>query len=146
MTTALSGSQVSNEITAHFPEAVIGSNNLGIIIKSEYLIKVAEYLKASPGLTFNYLADMTATDYFDYFEVVYQLVSIEHNHSLMLKTRTYDRLHPEVPSLTGCWKGADLMERELFDLLGIAFEGHPDLKRIFLWEGFQGYPLRKDYL
>jgi NADH-quinone oxidoreductase subunit C len=146
MTTALTGSQVAQQIAALFPEAVIDSNNLAVVVKSEYLLSVAEYLKTSPDLAFNYLADMTATDYFDYFEVVYQMVSIERNHSLVLKTRAHDRVHPAVPSLTGLWRGADLMERELFDLMGIVFSGHPNLKRIFLWEGFEGYPLRKDYL
>ena len=85
-------------------------------------------------------------DYYDYFEVVYQLTSMKHNHSLVLKTRCYDRINPVVPSVVRLWRGADFQEREVYDLMGISFEGHPNLKRIALWQGFEGHPLRKDYL
>jgi NADH-quinone oxidoreductase subunit C len=85
-------------------------------------------------------------DYYDHFEVVYLLISIQHNHSLMLKTRCYGRDNPSLPSVVSLWNGAIFQEREIYDLMGITFEGHPDMKRIFLWQGFQGHPLRKDYL
>jgi len=64
----------------------------------------------------------------------------------VVKTRCYDRENPTVSSVVGLWQGADFQEREIYDLLGIKFDGHPNMKRIFLWEGFQGHPLRKDYL
>ncbi len=128
-----------------FPEAVIESDNQAVIIKSEYLLKVADFLKNSPELAFNLLNDITSVDYFDYFEIIYRLTSLEHNNSLVLKVRCYDRENPEVPSVIGIWQGADFMEREIFDLMGISFTGHPNMKRIFLWEGFDGHPLRKDY-
>ena len=89
---------------------------------------------------------LTAVDYIDYFEVVYRLTSLRHNHSAVLKTRVYERDEPVVPSVVPVWKGADLQEREVFDLMGVRFEGHPDLKRIPTWEGFEGHPLRKDFL
>jgi NADH-quinone oxidoreductase subunit C len=76
---------------------------------------------------------------------VYHLVSIEHNHDIILKTRLIDREKPTLASVVNLWKGADFQEREIYDLFGISFTGHPNLKRIFLWEGFQGYPLRKDF-
>ncbi len=146
MTVHLSGSKVAEQITGNFPEAVSEASDQAVIVKSESLLEVAEYLKKSPGLDFNFLNSVTAVDYYDYFEVVYHLTSLEHNHGLVLKTRCYDRENPAVPSVTGLWRGADFQEREIYDLMGIKFEGHPNLKRIVLWEGFEGHPLRKDYL
>jgi NADH/F420H2 dehydrogenase subunit C len=146
MTLALSGAEVARQITARFPEAVSESGSQAVVIKSEYLFKVAEYLKIEPQMGFDYLNDITSTDYFDYFEIIYRLTSMENNHTLALKVRCYDREKPAVPSVTSLWRGADYMEREIFDLMGISFAGHPNLKRIVLWEGFLGHPLRKDYL
>lgn len=146
MTLALSGKEVSSLVASKYPDAVIEAAGQFLVIKGEHLVKVAEYLKNTPDLGFNYLADITAVDYFDYFEVVYRLTSLEKNRSLILKVRTYGRENPSVPSLTGLWMGANLMEREIYDLMGIVFPGHPNLKRIVLWEGFAGHPLRKDYL
>jgi NADH-quinone oxidoreductase subunit C len=109
-------------------------------------LTVAEYLHSDPDLDFDFLNHITATDYYDYFEVVYLLTSLKYNHQLTLKVRCYDREKPSLPSVYGVWRGADFQEREIFDLLGISFKGHPNLRRIVLWEGFEGYPLRKDFL
>ena len=117
-----------------------------MLVKKENLFEVIEYLKNNSELDFDYLNYITATDYYDYFEVVYQLTSREHNHTLVLKTRCYERDNHSLPSIVSLWRGADLQEREIYDLIGITFEGHPNLKRLVLWEGFEGYPLRKDYL
>ena len=146
MTVSLSGSEVAKKITEHFPEAVSEASDQAVVVKSESLFEVAEYLKSNPELDFDYLNYIAAVDYYDYFELVYQLTSRQHNHSLVLKTRCYDRDKPIVPSVVGLWRGADFQEREIYDLMGITFEGHPNLKRIVLWEGFAGHPLRKDYL
>jgi NADH-quinone oxidoreductase subunit C len=146
MTKALSGTEVTKQLAAQLPETVVDSGQDWVLVKSQFLQKAVEYLMKEPSLAFNYLNDITSTDYFDYFEVVYRLTSLEHNHTISLKVRCCDRLQPELPSLTGYWRGADFMEREIFDLMGISFNGHPNLKRIVLWEGFAGHPLRKDYL
>ncbi|MFH1032219.1 MAG: NADH-quinone oxidoreductase subunit C [Chloroflexota bacterium] len=146
MTTVLSGSEVSKQIAGQFAGAVTEAAGGTIQIKNEQLFDVVRYLKQTPGLDFDYLTYITAVDYFDYFEVVYQLTSTSHNHSLVLKTRLYDRENPKVGSIISLYKGADFQEREIYDLLGITFEGHPNLKRIVLWDGFNGHPLRKDYL
>ncbi len=146
MTVCLSGSEVAKQITEQFPEAVSKASDQAVLVKSESLFEVAQYLKSAPQFDFDYLASITAVDYYDYFELVYQLTSLTHNHSLMLKTRCYDRDEPSVPSVVSLWRGADFQERENYDLMGISFKGHQNLKRIFLWEGFQGHPLRKDYL
>jgi NADH-quinone oxidoreductase subunit C len=146
MTVALSGKEIAGQLEEKFPEGVIESGKNSILVKNESLLDIAAHLRDTPELDFNYLNFVTAVDYFDYFEVVYQLSSIEHNHSHVLKTRCYDRQNPVLPSVFSLWKGADLQEREIYDLMGIKFEGHPNMKRIFLWEGFPGHPLRKDYL
>lgn len=146
MTTALNGEQVAKKISVVSPDAVVAADKAAVVVTSDSLFKIAEFLKNTPALDFDYLADLTAVDYTDYFEVVYHLVSLKHNHSLVLKTRCYDRDKPAVPSVTKLWRSADFMEREAYDLMGIVFDGHPNLKRLLLWEGFMGHPLRRDYL
>jgi len=146
VTTALNGEQVAKKISKVSPGAVVAADKAAVIVTSESLFRIAEFLKNTPALDFDYLADLTTVDYTDYFEVVYRLVSLTHNHSLVLKTRCYDRDKPAVPSVTSLWRSADFMEREAYDLMGIAFDGHPNLKRLLLWEGFVGHPLRRDYL
>ena len=146
MTTALNGEQVASRINRVSPGAVVAADQTSVVVTGESLLKAAEFLKNTRGLDFDYLADLAGVDYTDYFEVVYRLVSLKHNHSLVLKTRCYDREKPVVPSVTGLWRAADFPERETYDLLGIVFRGHPNLKRLLLWEGFEGHPLRRDYL
>jgi NADH-quinone oxidoreductase subunit C len=146
VTVALSTSKIAKQLEKKLPEAVIEAGADSLLLKSDQLLAVAEYLNKTPDLAFDYLNYVTATDYYDYFEVVYYLVSMKHNHGLVLKVRCYDREKPTLPSVSGIWRGADFQEREIFDLLGISFEGHPNLRRIALWEGFEGHPLRKDFL
>lgn len=146
MTTSLSGWEIAKQITRQFPDAVSQTSDSFVLIKSESLPAVAAFLKTAVGLEFNYLTAITAVDYFDYFELVYQLTSLTHNHTTVVKTRCNGRDNPSVPSLVSLWKGADLQEREIYDLMGINFEGHPNMKRIVLWDGFEGHPLRKDFL
>jgi NADH-quinone oxidoreductase subunit C len=146
MTVLLSANEVAKEIAKRFPKAQAQASGDAVLLKGEALFEVTEFLKNSPAFDFNYLNYITAVDYFDYFELVYQLTSLTHNHSVVLKTRCHGRDNPVVPSVVKLWRGADFQEREIYDLMGIRFEGHPNLKRIVLWDGFEGYPLRKDYL
>ena len=146
MTVALSGQELASRIEAKFPGSVVASGAGSLVVKPESVPAVRAYLKEDPSLKMDYFNYVTAVDYYSYFEVVYQLASLEHNHSVIIKTRTGDRENPAVPSVVGLWQGADFQEREIYDLMGIRFEGHPNLKRIFLWDGFPGYPLRKDFL
>ena len=146
MTVALSGKEIASQIEEKFPESIVESSQDYLVVESDALLAVAAFLKDTPGLDFNYLNYVTAIDYYDHFEVIYMLSSLEHNHSLVMKTRCYDRQHPVLPSVVGLWQGADFQEREIYDLMGISFEGHPNMKRIFLWEGFPGHPLRKDFM
>ena len=146
MTVALSTVEVAKQLTERYPDAVTETSDTAVVINSEALLDVASFLKDAPGLEFDYLALITAVDYWEYFELIYQLISIKHNHGLMLKTGCYGRDNPSLPSVVSIWQGADYQEREIYDLMGIIFRGHPNLKRIVLWTGFQGHPLRKDYL
>jgi len=146
MTTALNCEQVAKKVVKASPGSVIAADGAAVLVKSESLYQVAEFLKNTPALDFDYLANLTAVDYTDYFEVVYHLVSLQHNHSLVLKTRCLNRDKAVVPSVVSLWRSADFQEREIYDLMGIVFDGHPNLKRLLLWEGFVGHPLRRDYL
>jgi NADH-quinone oxidoreductase subunit C len=145
MTTALTAKEIVSQLSARFPEAIEEAGANAALVKSDSLLAVAEYLKSADGLKFDYLNYITAVDYYDYFEVVYMLTSLEYNRSVTLKVRCYTRNRPNVPSLVSVYQGADWQEREIYDLMGISFKGHPNLKRILLWEGFDGHPLRKDW-
>jgi len=145
MTVALSGKDIAEKLEEKLPGSLEDSGEDYLLVNSDSLLAVAEYLKNTDSLSFDYFNFVTSVDFCDYFEVVYRLDSIEHNHSIVIKTRCYDRDNPTVPSLTGLWQGANFQEREVYDLMGIKFEGHPNLKRMFLWDGFEGHPLRKDF-
>ncbi|MFC2007812.1 NADH-quinone oxidoreductase subunit C [Chloroflexota bacterium] len=146
MTLALSGEDIAGQLEENIPGSVVESSRDSLLVKADSLLAVATFLRDTPSLYFNFLNYITAVDYFTCLEVVYELKSLQHNHSLTVKVRCYDRENPVLPSVVGLWRGADFQEREIWDLMGIKFEGHPNLKRIVLWEGFQGHPLRKDYL
>lgn len=146
MTVSLSGKKISAQLEQKFPGSIAESTENSLLVNSKFLLDVASFLKSSPEFDFSYLASITAVDYLDYFEVIYQLTSMNHNHSLILKTRCPEREKPVLPSVIGLWRGADYQEREIHDLFGIYFEGHPNMKPLVLWEGFKGNPLRRDYL
>ncbi len=146
MTVALSGKEVAARLKQRFSDSVIVSDEAGLLVKSQSLHDIVSFLKDTPEYNFNYFVSVTAVDYYEFFELVYHLTSMEHNHSLVVKTRCYGRENLSVPSLTDLYQGANFQEREVYDLMGISFEGHPNMKRILLWDGFEGHPLRKDYL
>jgi NADH-quinone oxidoreductase subunit C len=145
-TKQLNGEEIARTIVQTFPGSVESADRNSIIVDGKFLYQIADYLKNAADFDFNYLSNITSVDYEDYFEVVYHLVSLNHNHMLTIKTRCYDKENPEVPSVVKLWCCADFQEREVYDLMGITFNGHPNMKRLLLWEGFVGHPLRKDYL
>ncbi|HEX2906401.1 MAG TPA: NADH-quinone oxidoreductase subunit D [Phototrophicaceae bacterium] len=117
----------------------------GLIVDKNRLVEVAAILRDELG--FDYLSSATAVDYLgisDHMEMVYHAYRTAGGPALVFKAQTA-RDNPEIPSLIDIWPGADFQEREAFDLYGIKFPGHPNLKRILLWEGFNGYPMRKDW-
>ncbi len=111
------------------------------------LVEICRFLRDDAAMAFDFLVDVTAVDYLGAtprFEVVYHLKSLTRGHRLRLKARVSED-DPCIDSLVGVWRGADWLERETWDLYGIRFAGHPDLRRIYLYEEFEGHPLRKDY-
>ncbi len=121
-----------------------------VVIRREALLEIANFLKADPAFDLNVLMDVTAVDglgmgWTPRFEVIYHFLSLRRNHRLRLKIRV-DEKDAVVPTLTGLWHSANWFEREAWDMFGIRFDGHPNLKRILMYEPFEGHPLRKDYL
>ena len=126
--------------------AVIYRGQPSITVSTESLVEVARFLRDDASAAYKYPVDVTAVDYPNRekrFEVIHILYSFERNDRLRLKVLVGDG--ESVPSLTGVWAGTDWLEREVFDMFGIVFDGHPGLKRILLPEEWVGHPLRKDY-
>ncbi len=116
------------------------------LVKKERIVEVCRFLKSEGGLDFDFLEDETAVDWpkRNVIEIVYHLLSYEHRHAIVLKVET-DRAAPSVHTVEGVWKTANWFEREIYDLFGVDFPGHPDLRRIMLPDDWVGHPLRKDY-
>jgi NADH-quinone oxidoreductase subunit C len=147
MTTVLGGEQVASLIEAIAPGSVADHDGSAAWVRAEAWPAVARGLHDRPEADFKFLNSVTGVDYIDHFVVVYHLTSLGHNHSAVIKVRCGEaREDPVVPSAVPVWRGADLQEREVYDLMGIRFDGHPNLKRVMLWEGFPGHPHRKDFL
>lgn len=120
---------------------------LTLFIRKGRLRSTCEFVRDAPGLSFKYLSDVTAVDCYPSeprFEVVYHLLSLETFQRLRLKVRISGE-NPTIDSVVLVWPAANAFEREVFDLFGIRFEGHPYLRRLLLPEDWEGYPLRKDY-
>lgn len=129
------------------PEVEIkeGKQFTEITIPSSKFYQIAKKLRESDETHFDYLSCLTGVDYGQDLGLVLHLFSTKHNHSVVLKTRTADRENPHFDSVSDIWSTANFHEREVFDLLGIRFTNHPDLRRLFL-DSSWGYPLRKDYV
>lgn len=132
-----------------------------LIVEPAILHEVLAFLKSDAGTAFDFLADLTAVDYLNYpspalgrFGVVYNVINTTSGARLIVKTHLDPTLPTDgiendpalvIDSVTNLWPGAEWMEREVFDMFGIRFKNHPDLRRILLWEDYPGHPLRKDY-
>ena len=118
-----------------------------VVVPRQHLLDVSRFLASEPSLAFNFLSDIATTDQFPLeprFEVNYHLLSLERRNRIRLKVKLAGN-DPTVASVTSVWPGANWHERENYDLFGIQFEGHPDLKRILMPDDWEGHPLRKDY-
>jgi NADH-quinone oxidoreductase subunit C len=117
-----------------------------VTVKAEKIVELCQFARGEAGLDFDYCEDVTGIDWpaRNLIEVVYHLFSLQHRHQIVLKVQA-DRSQPSVPSVQGVWKAANWLEREVYDMLGVNFAGHPDLRRILLPDDWVGHPLRKDY-
>ena len=120
-----------------------------VIVAREHLLEMVRWLHDDPAQRYDFLADITAVEYRDPerpLEVVYQLRSLPRRADLRVKVALDKREPLEVRSVVDLWRGADWLERETYDMFGVVFTGHPDLRRILMWETYaEGYPLRKDF-
>jgi NADH-quinone oxidoreductase subunit C len=151
MTPELETNPALQKLRAHDPEAVEDTRafrgEATLYIRSAHLLRACEFLRDEPGLKFSFLADVTALDLYPQeprFELVYHLLSIETAARVRLKVRVSGE-DPHVPSVFPVWPSANAFEREVFDLFGITFDGHPFMRRLLLPEEWEGHPLRKDY-
>ena len=142
----LGGSELAERVDGAVTGAVDGWADDVLYIKPPAIADVAGFLYGDSELDLEYLNSITAIDYIGHFELVYHLTSFRRGHKATLRSRLPGRAELSAPSVYHLWRGADFQEREIWDLMGIRFEGHPNMKRIMLWEGFQGHPLRRDWL
>jgi NADH-quinone oxidoreductase subunit C len=129
-------------------QTLVSSGDEIVILVRQGMRESFRFFKEDPTLEFDFLSDLTAVDYWKKkeprFEIVYQLLSLKGRRRLRVRIPVPES-EPTVESLTPLWRGANFMEREVWDLFGIRFADHPDLRRVLLYEEFQGHPLRKDY-
>ena len=177
-------SSLIKSVRKHFPDAVSASHTYRgdetVVLRGEFLLEVARFLKEDPALQMNFLMDLTAVDYSTFgkspppaffassgvavspleqipdedpwpgppaearFAVAFHFYSLKHKHRLRLVVPV-EEANAELDSVTSLWAGANWLEREVWDMFGIRFRGHPDLKRLLMYEEFEGHPLRKDY-
>jgi len=134
-------------LTEKFPDATIAKGNqyVEMTVTAESLHETAQLLKENETFSFDYLFCLTGVDYPENMGIIYHLESVKHRHVLVLKVRTADRVNPAIDTVSDVWITAKYHEREAYDLLGIHFNNHTDLRRLFLEDGW-GFPLRKDYV
>jgi NADH-quinone oxidoreductase subunit C len=150
------GAEILERLRGRFGAAVVDIHeqhgDATAVLDRGVLLDALRFCRDEPALRFDVLMDLTAADYLKYpgredgprFEVVYHLYSLPHNHRVRLKVRL-DEDDARVPSAVPLWPIADWLEREVWDMFGVRFEGHPDLRRLLMYEEFVGHPLRKDY-
>jgi len=143
--------EILGQIQKKFPEAILESSTFRgehtLRVRAEDIVSVGRFLRDTPALSFDFLTDLCGVDRYPEeprFEVIYHLRSMKSKATVRLKVSLPGE-DPRAASVTSLWKGANWLEREAFDLLGIRFDGHPDLRRILLTPDWQGHPLRKDY-
>ena len=139
--------RVSEAVPGSVDEAVPdGKAGEALWVNPAAIADVAAFMQQDEELDLQYLNAISAIDFVGHFELVYHLTSFAKGHKATMRARLPGRDNLSAPSVYHLWRGADFQEREIWDLMGIRFEGHPNMKRIMLWEGFQGHPLRKDFV
>ena len=150
MTTASQQSPLVTQLPDRFGDQILGTrvfkDEVTHLVQRDALVPVCRFVRDEPEMQMDYLVDVIGVDLLTEtprFEVVYHLYSIAHHHRLRLKVKLEDG--QSIPSVTGIWPAADWPEREAYDMYGIRFEGHPNLKRIYMAPDWEGFPMRKDY-
>lgn len=139
---------LQNLITTWIPNLVFSeeeSQFLNISVQPEHLHKLMSQLKSNSETSFDYLYCLSGVDWLPDLGVVFHLESTNHRHQIVVKVKTTDRENPTFDSVCDIWRTAEFHEREVFDFFGIQFNNHPNLKRLFLTDEWEGFPLRKDY-
>jgi NADH-quinone oxidoreductase subunit C len=147
----MDASATLNKLTERFPSSIVETHSYRgddtAVVKKEDILDICTFLRDDEALLYNFMMDLTAVDYLGKeprFEVVYHLYSLKYNRRVRIKARVSES-DCCIDSIVPIWIGANWFEREAFDLYGITFKGHPEMRRILLYEEFQGHPLRKDY-
>jgi NADH-quinone oxidoreductase subunit C len=152
----VSGEEILQRLRDRFGAAVVDTHqhhgDATAVLERSVLPDALRFCRDEPALTFDVLMDLTAADYLKYpgredgprFEVVYHLYSLSHNHRVRLKVRV-DEDDAVVPTAVALWPIANWLEREVWDMFGVRFAGHPNMRRLLMYEEFVGHPLRKDY-
>jgi len=146
MTVELTKEYIVPLLADQFKDAIDLDGEQHLYINSDNLHSVCLFFRDDSQFQMDMLRYLDCVDYIDHFELRYALLSLKKNQSVTFKVRLWGRDSLELPSVVDVWEGANLQEREIYDLMGVEFINHPNMKRVFLWEGFPGHPLRKDFL
>jgi NADH-quinone oxidoreductase subunit C len=140
--------KLKERVSGLVPEAQLEENSqfVTFVIPAGKFHDLAKTIRESDDLAFDYLFCLTGVDMVKHLGIVYHLNSTVHGHSIVLKVRTEDREHPAFDTVSDIWRSGEFYEREVYDLFGIHFNNHPDLRKIFLDEDWKGFPFRKDYI
>lgn len=143
----MSNEEIKQFVLDRVAEAVCtdGTQFMQVTIPAEKILPLANDLKSNENTAFDFLFCLTAVDWPAHMEVVYHLKSTRHDHQFVLKAKINSRENPEIETVCPIWRTAELHEREAYDLFGIKFINHPDLRRLLLTDDWEGYPMRKDY-
>ena len=144
----MTNEQLKEFIEKKFPNAVFEDfkGMLNITVKPEDIHQILGFLKNTEELKFDYMFSLTGVDWPDSIGVIYHLESVEKKHIVAVKCKPESRDNPTIPSVNDLWAGAELQENEAYDMFGITFTNHPNLRRLFMDEHWKGHPLRKDYV
>ena len=146
----MNANEIHDKIKSQFPDGVVDFKPEAvtepfIVVRPELIREISQFIFADPDLKFDYLMSLSGVDFNDgNLGVVYHIYSMEKRHRIVIKVKV-PKEKPEMPSVEPVWKTANWHEREVFDLFGIVFHDHPDMRRILLPDDWEGYPLRKDY-
>jgi NADH-quinone oxidoreductase subunit C len=147
----MTNAEIIEKLRQHLPASILATEefrgDLTVVVRRDDIVRVAEFIKTDPALAFDLIIDVLGVDMYrpeERFEVVYNAYSLANKRFLRLKVRVPEDA-PEVPTVTGVWPGANWHERETWDMFGIRFAGHPDLRRLYMPEEFEYHPLRKDF-